>query len=61
MIRWKKSSLKKKWGQHFLTDANIAKKIVSTLSFDTYNKILEIGPGKGFLTEFLFKKKNPCI
>ena len=49
---------KKKWGQHFLTDANIAKKIVSTLSFDTYNKILEIGPGKGFLTEFLFKKKE---
>ena len=48
---------KKKWGQHFLTDANIAKKIVSTLSFDTYNKILEIGPGKGFLTEFLLKKK----
>ena len=49
---------KKKWGQHFLTDANIAKKIVSTLSFDTYNKVLEIGPGRGFLTEFLFKKKE---
>ena len=49
---------KKKWGQHFLTDANIAKKIVSNLTFDTYNKVLEIGPGRGFLTEFLFKKKE---
>ena len=49
---------KKKWGQHFLTDSNIALKIVNTLNFDSYNKILEIGPGTGFLTKFLYKKKE---
>ena len=49
---------KKKWGQHFLTDPNIAKKIVANLTFDTYDKVLEIGSGTGFLTKFLLKKKE---
>ena len=44
---------KKKFGQHFLKDPAIAKKIADTLQFDTYEKVLEIGPGKGVLTQFL--------
>ena len=44
---------KKKLGQHFLTDLSIAEKIAQTLDFSDYNKVLEIGPGMGVLTQFL--------
>lgn len=49
----KSVSPKKKLGQHFLTDLSIAQKIADTLAFDTYEKVLEIGPGMGVLTQFL--------
>lgn len=45
---------KKNLGQHFLTDLNIAAKIVGSLSSNTSN-ILEIGPGMGVLTQFLYQ------
>ncbi len=48
---------KKSLGQHFLTDANIARKIVNSLPSDTVN-ILEIGPGKGILTKFILSNKD---
>lgn len=44
---------KKNLGQHFLTDINIARKIVESLSDDSVN-VLEIGSGTGVLTQFLF-------
>lgn len=44
---------KKKLGQHFLNDLNIAKKIANTLRYDTYSRVLEIGPGMGVLTQYL--------
>jgi 16S rRNA (adenine1518-N6/adenine1519-N6)-dimethyltransferase len=44
---------KKSLGQHFLTDQNIALKIVKSLTFNTYRQVLEIGPGKGILSRFL--------
>ncbi len=44
---------KKSLGQHFLTDKNIARKIVDSLTWQHYNKVLEIGPGMGVLTEVL--------
>ena len=47
---------KKKLGQHFLTDLTIAQKIADTLLFDQYEKVLEIGPGMGVLTQFLVPK-----
>jgi 16S rRNA (adenine1518-N6/adenine1519-N6)-dimethyltransferase len=46
---------KKSLGQHFLIDLNIAQKIVNSLSYNT-DTIIEIGPGKGILTQFLVKK-----
>lgn len=46
---------KKSLGQHFLKDANIAKKIVNSLTLKEYSDILEIGPGTGILTEFILK------
>ncbi len=52
---------KKHLGQHFLTDLNIAKKIASTLQGKSYNKILEIGPGMGVMTQFLLGRKDKEI
>jgi 16S rRNA (adenine1518-N6/adenine1519-N6)-dimethyltransferase len=44
---------KKSLGQHFLTDKNIAHKIVNCLTWNNYSKVLEIGPGTGILTAIL--------
>ena len=44
---------KRKFGQNFLTDDNIAKDIVSFLSDSKTKTIIEIGPGKGILTKYL--------
>ncbi len=46
---------KKHLGQHFLTDKNIARKIVSSLSYKPMN-LLEIGPGTGVLTAILLEE-----
>lgn len=46
---------KKSLGQHFLTDKNIAQKIVNSLTLSGYRHILEIGPGMGILTGYLLE------
>lgn len=47
---------KKYLGQHFLTDKNIARKIVHSLRpAGRYDQVLEIGPGMGVLTAFLLE------
>ena len=46
---------KKNLGQHFLKDLNIAQKIVESLQANNLNKVLEIGPGMGVLTQFLLQ------
>ncbi|MEX8549200.1 MAG: 16S rRNA (adenine(1518)-N(6)/adenine(1519)-N(6))-dimethyltransferase RsmA [Mucilaginibacter sp.] len=45
---------KKHLGQHFLTDKNIAAKIVNSLK--TEGAVLEVGPGMGILSDFLLQK-----
>ncbi len=47
---------KKHLGQHFLTDLNIASKIVESLSYEGYDQVLEVGPGTGVLTKTLLQK-----
>jgi 16S rRNA (adenine1518-N6/adenine1519-N6)-dimethyltransferase len=48
---------KKHLGQHFLTDKNIAAKIVDSLRpADKYTQVLEVGPGMGILSDFLLQK-----
>jgi len=47
---------KKHLGQHFLNDENIARKIAGLLSFEGYDKVLEIGPGMGVLTRYLLER-----
>ncbi len=54
----KKVRAKKHLGQHFLTDQNIAEKIVDALRGTDYKNVLEIGPGMGVLTQFLLKRKD---
>ncbi len=50
---------KKNLGQHFLNDVSIAKEIVDTLVLpDDCKQVLEVGPGMGVLTDFLFEKKD---
>ncbi len=50
---------KKHLGQHFLTDKNIAEKIVNSLiHHNKYDKVLEVGPGMGVLSDFLLQKKE---
>tara|TARA_A100001011_G_scaffold14569_1_gene15385 strand:- start:1762 stop:2541 length:780 start_codon:yes stop_codon:yes gene_type:complete len=49
-------SPKKKLGQHFLNDLNIAQKIVDILQNHEGKNILEIGPGMGVLTQYLIPK-----
>jgi len=46
---------KKNLGQHFLTDKDIALKIVQSLQNTGLKKVLEIGPGMGVLTQYLLK------
>tara|TARA_B100000609_G_scaffold199222_1_gene201346 strand:- start:487 stop:1242 length:756 start_codon:yes stop_codon:yes gene_type:complete len=51
----KKVSAKKHFGQHFLNEPSIAENIVNQLEFKNKN-LLEIGPGMGILTQFLYNK-----
>jgi len=40
-------------GQNFLTNENIAEKIVKSAGLSSRDNVLEIGPGKGILTKYL--------
>ena len=54
-----KVKAKKHLGQHFLTDLNIAKNIVESLSQTSkYKQVVEVGPGMGVLTQYLIEHKN---
>ncbi len=46
---------KKHLGQHFLTDQSIARRIVDALDTKPGETVVEIGPGKGILTESLLE------
>jgi 16S rRNA (adenine1518-N6/adenine1519-N6)-dimethyltransferase len=47
---------KKKLGQHFLKDNNIAARIVTSFSGEGCDSVLEIGPGTGILTGALLER-----
>ncbi len=49
---------KKKWGQNFLIDPNLLRKIIRTISLSENDNILEIGPGEGILTERILPAVN---
>jgi len=47
---------RKRWGQHFLCDAAVARRIVDTAELDPDSSALEIGPGLGALTDELTRR-----
>ncbi|WP_026896998.1 16S rRNA (adenine(1518)-N(6)/adenine(1519)-N(6))-dimethyltransferase RsmA [Daejeonella oryzae] len=50
---------KKHLGQHFLTDKNIAEKIVNSLrAAAEYKQVLEVGPGMGILSDYLLQQQQ---
>lgn len=56
-----KFSFKKKYGQNFIVDANITKKIASLSDVTKNDLIIEIGPGGGALTKELLLKTDKVI
>ena len=54
-------SAKKKYGQNFLIDSNILKKIVTKANVNSDTLVVEIGPGLGALTEYLLEKAGHVL
>lgn len=53
---------KKSYGQHFLNSEQIAEKIAGSLQLShTYERVLEVGPGRGMLTKYLLTKNFRLI
>ena len=46
---------KKALGQHFLRDLSVARRIAETIDAQKGMPVLEVGPGTGVLTQFLFQ------
>ena len=45
--------MQKKLGQHFLIDRGVRNRIISAADLKDTDKVIEIGPGRGFLTKAL--------
>lgn len=52
---------KKKFGQNFITDANLLDAIVSDAGLESEDEVLEIGTGAGTLTKAMAKKCNKVL
>jgi len=50
---------RKRFGQHFLTDANVVRRIVDAVHREPAPAVVEIGPGLGALTESLVAAGGP--
>mgnify|MGYP005717461333 CR=1 FL=1 len=45
--------VRKRFGQHFLNDAQVLQRITDAVALRPEQRVLEIGPGTGALTEYL--------
>ena len=52
-----KINTKKSLGQNFIFDKNLLIKISNSIKSKSINSIIEIGPGLGSLTDYIYKKK----
>ena len=52
---------KKRLGQHFLTEKSVSRRIAALA--DGFDSVVEIGPGRGALTEYLIREDRPlcCV
>jgi 16S rRNA (adenine1518-N6/adenine1519-N6)-dimethyltransferase len=51
----------KKFGQHFLTDQSVLQSIADALAPTAADTVLEIGPGRGALTDLLVKRAGRVV
>ncbi|CCV63672.1 Ribosomal RNA small subunit methyltransferase A [Alteracholeplasma palmae J233] len=51
---------KKKYGQNFLKDKNLLKKIITKAEIENKN-VIEVGPGQGALTQFALPVSNKMV
>ncbi|MGE5279765.1 MAG: ribosomal RNA small subunit methyltransferase A, partial [Deltaproteobacteria bacterium] len=51
----------RRFGQNFLTDPNIRRKMVAALDIDPQDAVLEIGPGDGALTRPLMERARRVV
>ena len=58
MSRSEPPSAIKRLGQNFLIDPNIVRKILAVAELNQHDSVLEIGPGRGILTESLCRVSN---
>ena len=52
---------RKRYGQHFLTDPRILSRIAEALLLTGTETVVEIGPGRGALTEYLLRKAKRVV
>lgn len=52
---------KKKYGQNFLTDNDLLEKIKSVINIDKNTDVVEIGPGRGYLTTMLVNNSKKLV
>ena len=52
---------RRKWGQHFLADKNILKKVIKTAEIEKEDIVLEVGPGLGGMTQALAHEARKVI
>ena len=61
MIKKDSHTFRKKWGQNFLIDPNIIKKIYKTIDPRPSDRIIEIGPGEGVLTQIILPEVSEMV
>ncbi len=54
-LRANKLNMKKRFGQNYLLDDNVLKRIIETASLEPHTPVIEIGPGVGSLTRYLLE------
>ena len=54
----KRHSPRKRFGQHFLINRHTADRIVESAAIESDDTVLEIGPGKGILTEKILRRAH---
>ncbi len=52
---------RKRFGQHWLKDSDVLEKIVAAADLDIKDRVLEIGPGRGDLSEKLLKSNATLV
>ena len=51
-------NFKKKYGQNFLKNESIPRRIVDCANIKEYSLVIEIGPGAGIMTKLISQNKN---